>query len=224
MTAPTPTAATPEELARITDMRASLDRAYAVASPTGAANHLAAWANNHGKALLDLAEAQRTEIERLTEALDDLKDKLAHIDWVRSERRDPPTPEIEEGIKRAADVLFFTAVNRDNPAAADDIWCLAMDVLHLAPTHDARWKELEAEMERTTAAEAALSASQERERRMREVLEPLLFPLRGRCGGPLVRLVAHYEDGHTETRGHEDQERAWKAFRAALQQETADGR
>lgn len=73
MTAPPPTAVTPEELARTADLRASLDRAYAIASPTGAANHLAAWANNHGKALLDLAEAQRADIERLKEQNADLE-------------------------------------------------------------------------------------------------------------------------------------------------------
>jgi hypothetical protein len=56
----------PEELASTADMRASLDRAYAIASPTGAANHLAAWANNHGNALLDLVDAQAAQIAELT--------------------------------------------------------------------------------------------------------------------------------------------------------------
>lgn len=183
-TAPTPTAATPEELARTADLRASLDRAYAIASPTGAANHLAAWANNHGKALLDLIEAQRAEIERLRVMADE-----------------PTTKRVWDGIQAMAGLFAdpdHMPTVLEFKAAFDAAFVMdgkPYDVERIKEEWQADYAAMEA---RATTAEAALAASLERVRVMREALETALIA---------ADEVSHAKGRSASVRGASDQKR-----------------
>lgn len=148
----TTTAATPEELARTADLRASLDRAYAIASPTGAANHLAAWANNHGKALLDLAEAQRAEIERLKEQNADLE-KAALTAYENGVDH-----AFEAAKEKAEAALAAVTAERDRMREALTVAANRLD--RCAIDHPAGSREMSERSEWAEEARAAMSAKE----------------------------------------------------------------
>ena len=51
---------------------------------------------------------------------------------------------VQEGIRRAFDLLMFGAVNTDDDAWSDRIGDLALDVLEYAPDYKIKWKEITA--------------------------------------------------------------------------------